>query len=212
MSIIAIWASSRRSRDVISGRAFWRIAAQAPKVLPEGRKSAPCNGGNVMGLSVMILGLVLFLGVHTLTTQRALRARLIASTGEGGYKIGYSLVSAAGLALIVWGFAKYRATGWIDVWYSADGDEAPHGGADAARRHSGGGLLHPRPHLHHAEASDADRHQAVGGGASARQWRPRLDHPVRLVPGMGGVRPDLAEASHRCGRDRRSRSAVSATT
>jgi uncharacterized membrane protein len=70
-----------------------------------------------MGLSVMILGLVLFFGVHTLTTQRTLRARLIASTGEGGYKIGYSLVSAVGLALIVWGFAKYRATGWIDVWY-----------------------------------------------------------------------------------------------
>ena len=70
-----------------------------------------------MGLSVMILGLVLFLGVHTLTTQRSLRARLIASTGESGYKIGYSLVSALGLALIVWGFAKYRATGWIDLWY-----------------------------------------------------------------------------------------------
>ena len=70
-----------------------------------------------MGLSVMILGLVLFLGVHTLTTQRALRARLIGAWGEGGYKIGYSLVSAVGLALIVWGFAKYRATGWIDVWY-----------------------------------------------------------------------------------------------
>ena len=68
-------------------------------------------------VAVMILGLVLFLGVHTLTTQRSLRARLIASTGEGGYKIGYSLVSAVGLALIVWGFAKYRATGWIDVWY-----------------------------------------------------------------------------------------------
>ena len=65
----------------------------------------------------MILGLVLFLGVHTLTTQREVRARLIASMGEGGYKIGYSLVSAAGLALIVWGFAHYRATGWIDVWY-----------------------------------------------------------------------------------------------
>ena len=70
-----------------------------------------------MGLSVMILGLVLFMGVHVLTTQRSLRARLIASTGEGGYKIGYSLLSAVGLALIVWGFAKYRATGWIDVWY-----------------------------------------------------------------------------------------------
>jgi uncharacterized membrane protein len=72
--------------------------------------------GSGMGLLVMILGLVLFLGVHTLTTQREVRARVIASAGEGGYKIGYSLVSAAGLALIVWGFAHYRATGWIDVW------------------------------------------------------------------------------------------------
>jgi uncharacterized membrane protein len=65
----------------------------------------------------MILGLALFFGVHTLTTQRDLRARVIASAGEGGYKIGYALVSAVGLALIVWGFAHYRATGWIDVWY-----------------------------------------------------------------------------------------------
>jgi uncharacterized membrane protein len=64
----------------------------------------------------MILGLVLFLGVHTLTIQREARARLIASFGDGGYKIGYSLASLAGLALIVWGFASYRATGWIDVW------------------------------------------------------------------------------------------------
>ena len=69
-----------------------------------------------MGLLVMIFGLALFLGVHTLTTQRGLSARVIASAGEGGYKIGYSLLSALGLALIVWGFAKYRATGWIDVW------------------------------------------------------------------------------------------------
>jgi uncharacterized membrane protein len=70
-----------------------------------------------VGLLVMILGLVLFFGVHTLTTQRELRAGLIASTGEGSYKIGYALASAAGLALIIWGFARYRATGWIDVWY-----------------------------------------------------------------------------------------------
>jgi uncharacterized membrane protein len=69
-----------------------------------------------MGLLVMILGLVLFLGVHTLTTQREVRARVIATAGEGGYKIGYSLASVAGLALIIWGFAHYRATGWIDVW------------------------------------------------------------------------------------------------
>ena len=70
-----------------------------------------------MGLLVMILGLVLFLGVHTLTTQRDLRANLVASMGEGGYKIGYALVSLAGLALIIWGFAHYRAGGMINLWY-----------------------------------------------------------------------------------------------
>jgi uncharacterized membrane protein len=70
-----------------------------------------------MGLAVMIVGLVLFFGVHTLTTQRELRARLIASLGEGTYKVGYALVSHVGLALIVWGFADYRATGWIDIWH-----------------------------------------------------------------------------------------------
>jgi uncharacterized membrane protein len=69
-----------------------------------------------VGLLVMILGLVLFLGVHTLTTQRELRAGVIAAVGEAGYKIGYALASLLGLVLIVWGFAHYRATGWIDIW------------------------------------------------------------------------------------------------
>lgn len=69
-----------------------------------------------MGLAVMVLGLALFLGVHTLPAQRELRARLIASTGESGYKAGYALVSLLGIVLIAWGFAHYRATGWIDVW------------------------------------------------------------------------------------------------
>ena len=69
-----------------------------------------------MGLLVMILGLVLFLGAHTFTTRRDLRGNLIAAMGEGGYKIGYALVSLAGLALIVWGFAHYRAAGLLPVW------------------------------------------------------------------------------------------------
>ena len=69
-----------------------------------------------MGLLVMILGLVLFCGVHLLSTQREVRARVIATSGEGGYKVGYSLVSLVGLALIVWGFAHYRATGMWQVW------------------------------------------------------------------------------------------------
>jgi uncharacterized membrane protein len=69
-----------------------------------------------VGLLVMIVGLVLFLGVHTLTTQRDLRARLIKEMGESGYKIAYALVSLAGLVLIVWGFGHYRAAGLWPVW------------------------------------------------------------------------------------------------
>jgi uncharacterized membrane protein len=69
-----------------------------------------------MGLAVMVLGLALFLGIHTVPAQRELRARLIAALGEGGYKAGYALVSLLGIALIAWGFAHYRATGWVDVW------------------------------------------------------------------------------------------------
>jgi uncharacterized membrane protein len=64
----------------------------------------------------MILGLVLFLGAHTLTTQRKLRERLISAMGEGPYKGVYVLVSLAGIALIAWGFGHYRATDWIQVW------------------------------------------------------------------------------------------------
>ncbi len=69
-----------------------------------------------MGLLVMIAGLILFLGVHTLTTQRGLRAQCVAAMGEGGYKIGYAVASFLGLALIVWGFAHYRTAGMIPVW------------------------------------------------------------------------------------------------
>jgi uncharacterized membrane protein len=82
----------------------------------EGAAENKPHGENAVGLLVMILGLVLFLGAHTFTTQREARARAIAAIGEGPYKIAYALVSLAGLALIVWGFAHYRATDWINVW------------------------------------------------------------------------------------------------
>ena len=70
-----------------------------------------------MGLAIMILGLAVFIGMHRVTTQREQRAALIARMGENGYKGLYSLVSVVGIVLIAWGFSRYRATGWIDVWY-----------------------------------------------------------------------------------------------
>ncbi len=65
---------------------------------------------------ILIAGLVIFLGVHTFTTLREPRAALIGRIGEGAYKGLYSLVSAAGLVLIVWGFGRYRGDGYIPVW------------------------------------------------------------------------------------------------
>src|SRR4030088_218230 len=67
-------------------------------------------------MGVLILGMVLFLGIHTLTTMRPTRAAAMVRLGEGPYKGLYSLLSAVGLVLIVWGFGRYRSTGYIQVW------------------------------------------------------------------------------------------------
>ena len=69
-----------------------------------------------MGLAVLVLGLAIFIGVHLVTTARGFRAALIARVGEWPYKGAYTLASLAGLLLIAWGFATYRATGWVVVW------------------------------------------------------------------------------------------------
>jgi uncharacterized membrane protein len=69
-----------------------------------------------MGLAILVLGLAVFVGGHALTIARGARAALVARMGEGPYKIVYSLVSIIGIALIVWGYAQYRATGWVQIW------------------------------------------------------------------------------------------------
>ena len=69
-----------------------------------------------MGLAVLVLGLAVFLATHLFVTRRDARAAAIARLGLATYRVAFGLVSIAGLALIVWGFAEYRAHGWIDVW------------------------------------------------------------------------------------------------
>jgi len=49
-------------------------------------------------------------------TLRAPRAAVIARIGEWPYKAIIGLVSLIGLFVIGFGFAQYRAAGWIDVW------------------------------------------------------------------------------------------------
>src|SRR5215471_9680012 len=69
-----------------------------------------------MGLAVLIIGLVVFIGAHVFVTRREARAALIGRIGELPYKGLFALVSLVGLALIVWGFARYQAEGWVQVW------------------------------------------------------------------------------------------------
>jgi uncharacterized membrane protein len=70
-----------------------------------------------MGLVILILGLLIFIGTHVFIAMRAQRAAVIARIGEGAYKIFISVLSVVGLVLIGYGFARYQATGWVDIWY-----------------------------------------------------------------------------------------------
>jgi uncharacterized membrane protein len=67
-------------------------------------------------MSILILGLVLFLGMHSLSTQRARREALISQWGESVYKAIYSIVSLIGFVLIVYGFSTYREQDYVVIW------------------------------------------------------------------------------------------------
>jgi uncharacterized membrane protein len=65
---------------------------------------------------ILILGLIVFFAGHIFVTFRAARAAAIERLGLMTYRALFALVSLVGLALIVWGFAQYRAHEWIQVW------------------------------------------------------------------------------------------------
>jgi len=54
---------------------------------------------------LLVAGLIVFLGVHLVPALPALRSRLVARWGEQRYKGIFTLVSFAGLALIIAGYA-----------------------------------------------------------------------------------------------------------
>jgi uncharacterized membrane protein len=68
-------------------------------------------------MTVMILGLILFLGVHSLRiVADDWRAARIAHLGEPAWKGLFSLVSIIGLGLIAWGYGQARASPVV-LWY-----------------------------------------------------------------------------------------------
>lgn len=64
-------------------------------------------------MTLLIIGIIVFLGVHLLPTYPELRERLIERLGQNGYRALFSLVSILGFVLIVWGFARAP---FIQIW------------------------------------------------------------------------------------------------
>lgn len=70
-----------------------------------------------MGLTIEILGLVLFVGAHLFVTMRGNRELLMARIGRPAYTGLFALVAILGIVLIGIGFARYRAEGLIPLWH-----------------------------------------------------------------------------------------------
>ena len=69
-----------------------------------------------MGLGILVLGLLVFLGTHVFVSFRDARADIVARLGLQTYRAVFALVSLVGLVLIIWGYGHYRSHEWIQVW------------------------------------------------------------------------------------------------
>lgn len=64
-------------------------------------------------MTLLIVGIVVFLGIHLLPAFPHLRGGLVGRLGETGYKILFALASLGGFVLLVWG---YMQAPLIQVW------------------------------------------------------------------------------------------------
>jgi uncharacterized membrane protein len=64
-------------------------------------------------MTALVIGLVLFLGLHsTRMVADGARSRFIAQRGQRTWRGLYSLGSALGFVLIIWGFARHARRRW----------------------------------------------------------------------------------------------------
>jgi uncharacterized membrane protein len=69
-----------------------------------------------MGLLMLILGLILFIGAHLFVTMRPRREAVVKTIGLWPYKALMALVSFAGLYFVFRGFGVYHDGGIIPLW------------------------------------------------------------------------------------------------
>ncbi len=67
-------------------------------------------------MTILLIGLAIFLGVHSVRifAERWRQAQIV-RWGENAWKLGFSSLSAAGLALIIWGYGVARHTPFV-LW------------------------------------------------------------------------------------------------
>lgn len=56
-------------------------------------------------MGLLILGLVIFLGIHLVPALPRKRHKIVRVLGEKNYKIFYSIVAFVGLVMIIWGYS-----------------------------------------------------------------------------------------------------------
>lgn len=61
-------------------------------------------------MALLIFGLILFLGVHSVPIATGLRQQLVSTMGEVPFKAVFSVISLAGLVLVVMGYSQLRAS------------------------------------------------------------------------------------------------------
>ena len=134
-------------------------------------------------MMVLIVGLILFLGVHLLPTSPELRAGLQERMGTNVYKAVFSLLSLAGFIIIVLGYHKLQLHPGKNpiLWNSAGVDTALRGRADA----TGNGIarcgVDTFENSNDYSSPDAVRDQDLGAGASHRERRSWRCSAVRVV-------------------------------
>jgi uncharacterized membrane protein len=64
-------------------------------------------------MTLLLIGIVIFLGVHLLPALPEIREQLIERLGKNLYRGLFSAVSALGFVLIVWGFARAP---FLQIW------------------------------------------------------------------------------------------------
>lgn len=98
-------------------------------------------------MTLFIAGLALFFAVHLVPAAPALRARWVAAAGEARYRRQFALLSLAGLALIIVGYAVAPRGAQAVCRFAA-------GAVDRAARDDG--ELHPARRRQHEDAPGRD--------------------------------------------------------